>query len=156
MRSNSKKTLLIIPSIIMARGLESIFADMGEFETIGLLTDLSRSSETRLRNMDADIIIIDPMVFSSESRMNCRNILAEHSSAAVIAFMSSPMSEESLRQFDDVIGPYDEPVTVIKKMRAAIEPRQDAPKAEGEELSQREKEILVCESPTPSTSRFTR
>jgi len=144
MRSNSKKTLLIIPSIIMARGLESIFADMGEFETIGLLTDLSRSSETRLRNMDADIIIIDPMVFSSESRMNCRNILAEHSSAAVIAFMSSPMSEESLRQFDDVIGPYDEPVTVIKKMRAAIEPRQDAPKAEGEELSQREKEILVC------------
>ena len=144
MRSNSKKALLIIPSIIMARGLESIFADMGEFETIGLLTDLSRSSETRLRNMDADIIIIDPMVFSSESRMNCRNILAEHSSAAVIAFMSSPMSEESLRQFDDVIGPYDEPVTIIKKMRGAIEPRQDAPKAEGEELSQREKEILVC------------
>lgn len=144
MRSNSKKALLIIPSIIMARGLESIFADMGEFETIGLLTDLSRSSETRLRNMDADIIIIDPMVFSFESRMSCRSILAEHSNAAVIGFVSSPMSEESLKQFDDVIGPYDEPASIIKKMRAALESRQDTPKAEGEELSQREKEILVC------------
>ena len=29
-------------------------------------------------------------------------------------------------------------------MRAALEPRQDSPKSEGEDLSQREKEILVC------------
>lgn len=144
MRSNSKKALLVIPSIVTARGLESIFGDMGEFETIGIFTDLSRSSETRLRNMDADIIIIDPVVFDYESRMNARSIIAEHSSAAVIAFVSSPMSEESLRQYDDVIGPYDEPVNIIKKMRAALEPRQDSPKSEGEELSQREKEILVC------------
>ncbi|MBQ9173240.1 MAG: response regulator transcription factor [Bacteroidales bacterium] len=144
MRSNSKKALFIIPSIILARGLESILSDMGEFETMGILTDLSRSSETRLRNMDADIIIIDPIVFDYESRANIRSILAEHSSAAVIAFTSYPLSDEAMKQFDDVIGPFDEPAAIIKKMRAALEPRQDASKTEGEELSQREKEILVC------------
>lgn len=144
MRSSSKKALFIIPSMVVARGLESILADVGEFETIGIFTDLSRSSETRLRNMDADIIIIDPIVFDYESRLNARNIIAEHSPAAVIAFMSAPMGEEVIKQFDDIIGPYDEPVTIVKKMRAALEQRQDSTKTEGEELSQREKEILVC------------
>jgi DNA-binding CsgD family transcriptional regulator len=38
----------------------------------------------------------------------------------------------------------DTPPAIIKKVRAALEDRTEAPRSEGEELSQREKEILIC------------
>jgi len=144
MRNNRKTILLIVPSILLARGLESVFGDLGEFDIAGILPDLSRSSEARLRNMDADIIIVDPVVFDYSSRCNARTAFSCLPSVPVVALVSSPQDEDSLKQYDEVICLYDEPTTIIKKLRNAIDARQDTPKNEGEELSAREKEILVC------------
>ena len=72
----SKKVLLIIPSILIARGVESVLSDLGEFHVSGILTDLSRTSETKLRNMDADLIIVDPSVFDYQSRKNAGNFIS--------------------------------------------------------------------------------
>ncbi|MBQ9184507.1 MAG: response regulator transcription factor [Bacteroidales bacterium] len=139
----SKKVLVIVPSIIAARGLESIFSDLGEFQVAGILRDLSQSSLTRLRSIDADAIILDPSVLDYESRHKARARVSEYSDASVIAFQSGLCDEESLKQFDEIIGLYDDPTTVIRKVREAISAENDSPKTEGEELSAREKEILV-------------
>ena len=144
MKNNSRKVLLIIPSMVVARGLENVFSDLGEFEVVGILPDLSRNSETRLKNIDADVIILDPIVFDYTSRTVGRNIISEYSNASVVALQTTLMEEESLKQYDDVIGIYDDATTIIRKLRNALETRQDSPKADGEELSSREKEILVC------------
>jgi len=144
MKSNSRKVLLIIPSMVVARGLENVFSDLGEFEVIGILPDLSRNSETRLRNMDADVIILDPIVFDYMSRAVGRNVISEYSNASVVALQTTLMEEESLKQYDEVIGIYDDATTIIRKLRNSLETRQDSPKVDGEELSSREKEILVC------------
>lgn len=144
MKNNSRKVLLIIPSMVIARGLENVFSDLGEFEVVGILPDLSRNSETRLKNIDADVIILDPIVFDYTSRTVGRNIISEYSNASVVALQTTLMEEESLKQYDDVIGIYDDATTIIRKLRNALETRQDSPKADGEELSSREKEILVC------------
>ena len=144
MKNNSRKVLLIIPSMVIARGLENVFSDLGEFEVVGILPDLSRNSETRLKNIDADVIILDPIVFDYTSRTVGRNIISEYSNASVVALQTTLMEEESLKQYDDVIGIYDDATTIIRKLRNALETRQDSPKVDGEELSSREKEILVC------------
>ncbi len=144
MKNNSRKVLLIIPSMVVARGLENVFSDLGEFEVVGILPDLSRNSETRLKNIDADVIILDPIVFDYTSRAVGRNVISEYSNASVVALQTTLMEEESLKQYDDVIGIYDDATTIIRKLRNALETRQDSPKADGEELSSREKEILVC------------
>jgi len=144
MKSNSRKVLLIIPSMVVARGLENVFSDLGEFEVVGILPDLSRNSETRLKNIDADVIILDPIVFDYTSRAVGRNVISEYSNASVVALQTTLMEEESLKQYDDVIGIYDDATTIIRKLRNALETRQDSPKVDGEELSSREKEILVC------------
>jgi DNA-binding NarL/FixJ family response regulator len=144
MKNNSRKVLLIIPSMVIARGLENVFSDLGEFEVVGILPDLSRNSETRLKNIDADVIILDPIVFDYTSRAVGRNVISEYSNASVVALQTTLMEEESLKQYDDVIGIYDDATTIIRKLRNALETRQDSPKADGEELSSREKEILVC------------
>ena len=136
--------MLIIPSMVVARGLENVFSDLGEFEVVGILPDLSRNSETRLKNIDADVIILDPIVFDYTSRAVGRNVISEYSNASVVALQTTLMEEESLKQYDDVIGIYDDATTIIRKLRNALETRQDSPKVDGEELSSREKEILVC------------
>ncbi len=144
MKSKTRKVLLIVPSIVVAKGLESIFDNQGEFEVAGILPDLGRGSETRLRNVEADVIIIDPTVFSYAERSNGRSWLSDNSDAAAVALQTGLNDEETLRQFDETISLYDEPTAIIRKLRTAVEGRQESAKGEGEELSAREKEILVC------------
>lgn len=144
MKTGYKKVLLIMPSKIIARGIEAVLSELGEFRVDGILSDLSHTSEARLRNMDADVIMIDPVVFDYVSRMNVRNRISEYSTAAVVAFKSIPMDEEQLKQYDGVVGLYDDPVTVVKKLRESMSSREESVDSEGYDLSVREKEILVC------------
>lgn len=142
-RNGRKKVFIIIPSIVIARGLESIFADMGEFRAAGIISDLSRVNGGRLKNVDADIVLLDPSVFSAESRANARAVIAEYTDAPVVAIESALMDEESLRQYDAVISIFDSPAEIVKKMRGAMAASGEAAKTDGDELSSREKEILV-------------
>ncbi len=137
----SKRILIVVPSAIAAKGLEQVFNDLGEFEVCAILQDINGQE---LRSMAPDVVIVDPGIFDYASRSGVRARVAEYSDAAVIAFIASPLDEDQLRQFDGVIGLMDTPPAIIKKVRAALEDRTEAPKAEGEELSQREKEILIC------------
>ena len=123
---NKRSVLLIEPSALLARGLESIFNSQGEFEVVMVLPDFSRGSQARLRNLSPDLGIVDPIVFADGSRANGRALLA------------------GLRQYDETLGLFDDPVTLIRKLRSALESRQETARAEGDELSAREKEILVC------------
>lgn len=144
MKSYNKKVLLIIPSKIVARGIEAVLGEIGEFRVEGILSDLSHTSEAKLRNMDADVIIIDPIVFDYVSRISCRARLAEHSDAAVVALKTIPMDDEQMKQYDAVVSMYDSPVSIVKKLRESVALREDNPESEGPDLSLREKEILVC------------
>lgn len=139
-----RKVLLIVPSKIVARGIESVLGDLGEFRVEGILGDLSHASEARLKTMGADVIIVDPIVFDFMSRSAGRSRISEHSDAAVVAVQTIPMDEEQSKTYDAVIGLYDDPVTIVKRLRDAVSARQETPEAEGADLSLREKEILVC------------
>lgn len=141
---NRNKVLLIIPSRIVARGMEGVFHDLGEFAVEGILTDLSRLSEVMLKNMDADVIVVDPMIFDYSSRSSGRSHIAEYSDAPVVALQTVQMEDEVWKQYDDVINLYDTPPVIIKKLRNALVSRQESPKSDSYELSSREKEILVC------------
>ncbi len=142
--ANRYKVLLIVPSRIIARGLEGVFHDLGEFTAEGILTDLSHSAEVRLRNVDADIIIVDPVVFDYSSRSSGRSRISEYSDAAVVALRTVPMEDDHWRQYDEVVNLYDSASVIIKKLRDALNSRQEMPKTESRDLSVREKEILVC------------
>lgn len=129
--------------MIVARGIESILAEAGEFRVSGMISDLSPANVNRLKNTDADIIVVDPSVFDAGSRANARAVLAEYADVPVAAIESAVMDEDSLRQYDAVINMYDSPSAMIKKLRGAAASGQDESKDEGSELSTREKEILV-------------
>lgn len=141
---NKKSIALIGPSPLVAKGIESILSEMGEFRVEFVLADLSPSSEARIKNTPADIIIVDPMIFGIEERGNARNRFSALSGAPCIALQTNLVDEESLKQYDGVISIYDSPVSIIKKLRKASESDQDLSHSDTEGLSSREKEILVC------------
>ena len=136
--------LLIIPSRIIARGMEGVFHDLGEFSVEGILTDLSRTSEVRLKNMDVELIVVDPVIFDCASRASGRSRIAEYSDAAVVALQTVPMEDDVWRQYDEVVNLYDLPPVIIKKLRTVLANRSETPKSDSQELSARETEILVC------------
>ena len=144
MKSALKKVLLIMPSKIVARGIESVLGELGEFRVEGILTDLSRTSESHLKNMDVDVIIIDPCVFDYVSRGSGRSRIAEYSDAAVVALQTIPMNAEDFKPYDGTVNIFDDPVTVVRKLREACSSHHENPDAESHDLSVREKEILVC------------
>ncbi len=144
MKTGYKKILLIMPSKVIARGIEAVLSELGEFRVAGILSDLSHVSEARLRNMDADVILIDPVLADYTSRMNVRSRISEYSSAAVVALKSVPMDEEQLKQYDGAVGLYDDPVAIVRKLRESLSSREESPESEGYDLSAREKDILVC------------
>lgn len=139
-----KKVLLITPSKILARGLEAVMSEIGEFRVEGILSDLSRSSEVRLKNMGADVVIVDPSIFDYASRADAKIRISGYLDAAVVALRTVYIDEEQMRQYDGVIDVYDDPASVVKKLRSALSSSQETPESEGYDLSLREKEILVC------------
>ena len=141
---NSKKVLLIIPSRIMVRGIEGVFSDLGEFKVEGILSDLSRTSEARLKTIGADLIIIDPIVFDYAGRAEGRSHIAEYTDASVVALQTMAMEDEMWKQYDEVINIYDAPAVIIRKLRSALSSHEESPKSDSLELSSREKEILIC------------
>lgn len=144
MKTHAKKVLLIVPSKIVARGIEAVLSELGEFRVEGILTDLSHASQARLRNIDADVIVLDPVVFDFVSRSSVRSHISEYSDAAVVGLQTIPLDEEQKKQYDALIGMNDDPVLIIRKLRESLESRQDNTETEEYDLSAREKEILVC------------
>ena len=144
MKTHAKKVLLIVPSKIVARGIEAVLSELGEFRVEGILTDLSHASQLRLRNIDADVIVLDPVVFDFVSRSSVRSHISEYSDAAVVGLQTIPMDDEQKKQYDALIGLNDDPVLIVRKLRESLDSRQDNSETEEYDLSAREKEILVC------------
>ena len=141
---NRKKVVLLLPSVLVARGFESVFADLGEFRVSGVLSDLGNAAEVRMKLEGADVIVVDPVVFEYAVRGNVRSVISQYSDAAVVGLQSISMSDEAWKQYDEVINVYDAPPVIIRKLRSALSSRTEQPRQDGEELSAREKEILVC------------
>ena len=131
MSVTKKKILLITPSHIMARGIAGILEEHGGFAIETVLTDLSRENEATVRDSMADIVIVDPVIFDYASR--------------VVAAPTVLPDDEAMKNYDETISIYDSSAAVISKLRNSLAHSSGSPRTDNrEELSAREKEILVC------------
>lgn len=145
MSVNKKKVLLITPSRIIARGISSILEEHGGFMLETALTDLSRENESTVRNSMADIVIVDPVVFDYASRPEGRSRISELTDAAVVAAPTVLVDGDACKNYDETISIYDTPASLINKLRSSLSNTAgNTPSENREELSAREKEILVC------------
>ena len=73
MAASKKKLALIVPSQIVAKGLETILEDSGEFRVTNISTSGIRGREYHFGGVDADVVLVDP---SKPLTVSADNILS--------------------------------------------------------------------------------
>ena len=142
--NEKKKIILITPSKIIARGINAILSDYGDFRLEAILSDISRENENVLKNTSVDIIIIDTGLWGYSSRRQFRSLISEYSDASIIGVNTLALDEESKKLYDELFSIYDAPSVIINKLRAANTSERELSEQNRNELSIREQEILVC------------
>ncbi len=144
MESKKKYKLVIIePSTIVTLGLKEIITSHPEFEITGCYVDFTHFIE-RVNTIKADIIVVNPTLFSYTKRMNVKPLFAVLPEALLIAIIYSYIDSDVLKQYHGAIQINDDSISVSNKLKQAIKNHQEnLYPSDGNELSEREQEILT-------------
>lgn len=135
------RVVIIEPSPIVQAGLRSIIASLSDLEVVGTLSDMSRLEE-RITAMRADVIILNPSIVEFHKRHAIKGMFAQ---TTIVALLYSYIDSDILRQFQGVIDIYDEPDKIACMLQAAVmEQSSNETASESNELSEREKEIVIA------------
>jgi len=142
MNSNTYRIVLIEPSPIVQEGLKSVISHCRGFEVVGSVYDMHHQEEY-LAMMRADIVVLNPALIEFHRRNTVKNMFE---GVVLVALVYSYTDHEMLKQFASVIDIYDDQSKIDAKLREAVtvESQQDEFVSEGNDLSEREKEILIA------------
>lgn len=147
MRTSGQKILIAESSQIIAEGLKHILEAFGDYRISGTISANSCSElETALDQYDADIVILDPSALSLDIKSEVKDIVRRHLDVPVIGVISTAADAAVSSAFDACIYLQDKADDIIAKVSGALSatPSESRTPNEPEELSSREKEILVC------------
>lgn len=144
MRETIKRILIIEPSVIVAEGLRHIVDNLAEYTVTGILQDLGEDMETTLDDYDADLLVVDPSIFDTRTRSGGKDLIKNWINVPVIALITNAMDASLISAYDGAIYLTDKSDEIEQKLSATMHSNPSDQRGDGEELSAREKEILVC------------
>lgn len=139
-----KRVLILEPSVIIAEGLKHVVDDLAGFDVCGMITELEGGLEATLEAYDTDIIIADPAIADIRSRSGLHETIKNLTGVPVLAILTSATDAGFTQDYEGQIYLSDKTAEVDQKISAAVSVNANETRGEGEELSAREKEILVC------------
>lgn len=139
-----KRVLILEPSVIIAEGLKHVVDDLAGFDVCGMITELEGGLEATLEAYDTDIIIADPAIADPQSRPGLHETVKNLTGVPVLAILTSATDAGFTQDYEGQIYLSDKTAEVEQKISAAVNVNANETRGEGEELSAREKEILVC------------
>lgn len=139
-----KRVLILEPSVIIAEGLKHVVDDLAGFDVCGMITELEGGLEATLEAYDTDIIIADPAIADPQSRPGLHETIKNLTGVPVLAILSSATDAGFVQDYEGQIYLSDKTAEVEQKISAAVSVNANETRGDGEELSAREKEILVC------------
>ena len=139
-----KRVLILEPSVIIAEGLKHVVDDLAGFDVCGMITELEGGLEATLEAYDTDLIIADPAIADPQSRPGLHETVKNLTGVPVLAILSSATDAGFVQDYEGQIYLTDKTAEVEQKISAAVSVNANETRGEGEELSAREKEILVC------------
>lgn len=144
MRETIKRILIIEPSVIVAEGFRHIVDNLAEYTVTGILQDLGEDMETTLDDYDADLLVVDPAIFDTRTRSDGKDLIKNWINVPVIALITNAMDASLISAYDGAIYLTDKSDEIEQKLSATMRSNPSDQRGDGEELSAREKEILVC------------
>ena len=136
------KVLLIEPSEIISLGMKEIIDRSSEFEVVSTLTSPEFYNNLQTK---PDVVVVNPVVVNYNERFDVRSYFcANGENISIVALTNNGHEESVMRLYDGCINIYDPSTRIIQKLHSAIEEAQQNPKNEYNELSSRERDILVA------------
>lgn len=141
-RPDKLKIVLIEPSEIVTAGFKSIVERSHEFEITNTFPNPEYYNHTHAK---ADIIVINPAVINYNERFDIRSFFGnDGDNIAIVALIYTGYEESVMRLYDGSINIYDSGSRILQKLHSAVEDARQNPKNELNELSTRERDILIA------------
>lgn len=140
----SVRVMIAVPSPMVGEGLKSIINGSQEYTVAGVVPDMQSCVE-RMPVMAPDIVMVDTVLLAhgSRSSVSIYNAYPELQERTVVGIVTGACDDELLRQFDGTVNLYDGEMQILRKLRAALRSHDSSPHKVNNEISEREREILV-------------
>lgn len=144
MREPIRKILILEPSVLIAEGLRHVIDNFAGYDVCGIIRNQEGDIWAKIDDFNADLVIADPSVFDNRDRAGAHDMIKGIANAPVMALISTAADAAYSSTYDGTIYLSDTSDDIEQKISTAMKAAPAEQRGEGEELSSREKEILVC------------
>lgn len=144
MREPIRKILILEPSVLIAEGLRHVIDNFAGYDVCGIIRNQEGDIWAKIDDFNADLVIADPSVFDNRDRAGAHDMIKGIANAHVMALISTAADAAYASTFDGTIYLSDTSDDIEQKISTVMKAAPAEQRGEGEELSSREKEILVC------------
>lgn len=144
MREPIRKILILEPSVLIAEGLRHVIDNFAGYDVCGIIRNQEGDIWAKIDDFNADLVIADPSVFDNRDRARAHDMIKGIANAPVMALISTAADAAYAYTYDGTIYLSDTSDDIEQKISTVMKAAPAEQRGEGEELSSREKEILVC------------
>lgn len=144
MREPIRKILILEPSVLIAEGLRHVIDNFAGYDVCGIIRNQEGDIWAKIDDFNADLVIADPSVFDNRDRAGAHDMIKGIANAPVMALISTAADAVYASTYDGTIYLSDTSDDIEQKISTVMKAAPAEQRGEGEELSSREKEILVC------------
>lgn len=144
MREPIRKILILEPSVLIAEGLRHVIDNFAGYDVCGIIRNQEGDIEAKIDDFNADLVIADPSVFDNRDRAGAHDMIKGIANVPVMALISTAVDAAYASTYDGAIYLSDTSDDIEQKISTVMKAAPADQKGDGEELSSREKEILVC------------
>lgn len=144
MREPIRKILILEPSVLIAEGLRHVIDNFAGYDVCGIIRNQEGDIWAKIDDFNADLVIADPSVFDNRDRAGAHDMIKGIANAPVMALISTATDAAYAYTYDGTIYLSDTSDDIEQKISTVMKAAPAEQRGEGEELSSREKEILVC------------
>ncbi len=144
MREHIRKILILEPSVLIAEGLRHVIDNFAGYDVCGIIRNQEGDIGAKIDDFNADLVIADPSVFDNRDRAGAHDMIKGIANAPVMALISTAADAAYAYTYDGTIYLSDTSDDIEQKISTVMKAAPAEQRGEGEELSSREKEILVC------------
>ena len=144
MREPIRKILILEPSVLIAEGLRHVIDNFAGYDVCGIIRNQEGDIGSKIDDFNADLVIADPSVFDNRDRAGAHDMIKGIANAPVMALISTATDAAYASTYDGTIYLSDTSDDIEQKISTVMNAAPAEQRGEGEELSSREKEILVC------------
>ena len=132
------------PSPIILTGMSVIIKELADYDVV-LKTNDVQTLAARLHVVSPDVLIVNPVMMDYSKRMMVRHLFEDLPNMKIVALTSAFFDAQQLKQYHGVIEITDDAHRIKSTLNLVLEQggggEEDADSAQ---LSDREKEVLVC------------